>query len=121
MNYAEVFSKLTYELAIITFLKKDGEVRVMLGTRNLNTISLVHGFMGPVLDSRDKRCNIHNGNMAVIDMTIREPRQFSIDRLVNIMYLGEINTIDEYNNALKHYEYYKAEYDKTLPEEGGAE
>lgn len=114
MNYAEVFSKLTYELAIITFIKKDGDIRVMLGTRNLNTISLIHGFMGPVLDSRDKRCNIHNGNLAVIDMTVREPRQFSIDRLVNIEYLGIIDTLDQYNIALEKYNSWKKMYEENL-------
>ena len=57
-NYAEVFSKLTYELAFIVFLKKDGTVRLMLGTRNLNTVSLEYGFQGKALGGHDNRCNI---------------------------------------------------------------
>lgn len=116
MTYPEIFSKLTYETAIIIFLKKNGEIRTMLGTRNLNTVSLEYGFQGQVLGGHDRRCNISNGNIAVYDMIVGDARSFNIERLVDIQFLGVLNTKDEYNAALKKYVDFKTEYDKTKPQ-----
>ena len=91
-SYPEVFSKLTYETALVTFLKKDGTIRVMLCTRNLDTISIKYGFQGAALGGHDNRCNINNGNLAVYDLILGDARSFNIDRLVDIQY-GGISTI----------------------------
>lgn len=115
MRYPEVFSKLNYETAVITFLKKNGEVRIMLGTRNLNTISLIHGFQGQVLGGHDNRCNINNGNLAVYDMVIGDARCFHIDRLLDIQYAGIITTEEEYHKVLDGFVKYKEEYEKSKP------
>lgn len=115
MNYAEVFSKLTYETAAIVFLKKDGTVRIMLGTRNLNTVNLLYGFQGQVLGGHDNRCNIKNGNLAVYDMIVGDARSFNIDRLLDIQYAGVINTKEEYDNVLANFIKFKEEYEKTKP------
>ena len=116
-SYAEVFSKLTYELAFIVFLKKDGTVRLMLGTRNLNTVSLEYGFQGKALGGHDNRCNINNGNVAVFDMVLGEARSFSIDRLVDIQYCGVVSTKEELDEAARKFMEFKAEYEKTKPME----
>lgn len=117
MQYAEVFSRLTYETAFLVFLKKDGSVRLMLATRNLNTVSLMHGFQGRALGGHDNRCNIKNGNLAVIDLALGEARSFHIDRLVDIQYQGVITTLDELNNAAAKFMQFKEEYEKTKPME----
>ena len=116
-NYAEVFSKLTYELAFIVFLKKDGTVRLMLGTRNLNTVSLEYGFQGKALGGHDNRCNINNGNVAVFDMVLGEARSFSIDRLVDIQYHGVVSTKEELDIVAQKFLEFKEEYEKTKPME----
>lgn len=115
MTYPEVFSRLTYETAAIVFMKKDGTVRIMLGTRNLNTVELIHGFQGNVLGGHDKRCNIHNGNVAVFDMIVGDARSFSIDRLLDIQFAGIIETKEQYEEVLARYVKYKEEYEKTKP------
>ena len=114
MEYAEVFSKLSYETAILTFIKKDGSIRFMLGTRNLKTVSLQWGFQGQKLGGHDKRCNIQNGNVAVFDMIIGESRSFGIDRLMNIEYLGEIETVEQLNKAVEDFVKYRDKCEETL-------
>ena len=115
MTYAEVFSKLTYETAAIVFLKKDGTVRLMLGTRNLNTVSILYGFKGQELGGRDNRCNINNGNVAVFDMILGEARQFSIDRLLSIQFAGVISTKEEYDAVLDKFVKFKEDYEASNP------
>lgn len=93
-KYSEVFLRLTYETAIVTFIKKDGTVRIMLCTRNLKTASLVNNYAAEKLGAHDKRCSIANGNVAVIDLELGEARSFGIDRVSDIRYLGEVTAQD---------------------------
>lgn len=115
MTYPEVYSKLCYETALIVFLKKNGEVRIMLGTRNLNTVSLLYGFQGNVLGGHDNRCHINNGNVAVFDMIAGDARSFNIERLLDIQWAGVINTKEEYDAVLNNFVKFKEEYEKTKP------
>lgn len=115
MDYAEVFRNLTYQTAIIIFIKKNGEIRVMLGTRNLKTVELEYGFKGMELGGHDKRCNINNGNVAVYDMIVGEARSFSINRLVSIQYVGEITDTDTLNKVVEEYIKFKNDYEATKP------
>lgn len=115
MTYPEVYSRLTFETAVIVFLKKNGEIRIMLGTRNLNTVSLLYGFQGQVLGGHDTRCNINNGNIAVFDMIIGDARSFNIDRLLDIQFAGVINTKEEYDAVLEKFKAFKDEYEKSKP------
>jgi hypothetical protein len=115
MDYAEVFRRLSYETAVVTFLKKDGTVRIMLGTRNLNTVSLVYGFQGPVLGGHDKRCNINNGNVAIFDLAIGDARTFSISRVLDIQWAGMVDTKEKYDEVFQNYLRYKEEYEKNKP------
>lgn len=115
MEYAEVFSKLTYETAFIIFLKKDGTVRLMLGTRNLSTVGIKYGFQGRALGGHDNRCNINNGNVAVFDLALGEARSFHIDRLVGIEYHGIIETEQQLDELAEKFTQFKEEYEKTQP------
>ena len=114
-NYPEVYSKLLYETALIVFLKKNGEVRIMLGTRNLNTVNLSFGWQANELNMQDGRCNINNGNIAVIDMIIGEGRSFNIERVLDIQYAGVITTKEQLDNVVKQFVAFKEEYEKTKP------
>lgn len=114
-SYPEVFSKLIYESAYLIFLKRDGSVRLMLGTRNLNTVSLRWGFQGKALGGHDNRCNINNGNVAVFDLLLGEARSFNIDRLVDVQYMGVIDNEDKLNEVADKFMKFKEEYEKTQP------
>lgn len=116
-SYTDVFSHLTYETACIVFMKKDGTVRLMLGTRNLHTIELQYGYKGDELGGHDKRCSINNSNLAVFDTVIGEARQFSIDRLIDIHYFGVIETIADLNEAAERFMEFKRKYEETQPKE----
>lgn len=119
--YGDMFMRLQYEVATVVFTKKNGEIRVMLCTRNLKTAELIHGNLGGLLNGHDKRCNIHNGNISVIDMLKGEPRSFNIDRVLNVNFYGCIDTMEDYTKAYKCnklYEKYledcKNEYKESL-------
>ena len=113
MGYAYIYNRLNYELGVITFFKKNGDIRIMLGTRNMNTISIKYGFQGKALGGHDNRCNISNGNIAVFDMVIGEARSFSVDRLCGeIHWFGEVTTEDEYNKVFEQYIEYKERYEE---------
>ena len=94
MTYPEVFSRLTFETAIVTFIKKNGEVRVMLCTRN--------------------RCNINNGNIAVIDLIIGEARSFSITRLVDVQWCGVVGNESDMDVLIEKFSKYRKEYEKNF-------
>lgn len=116
MTYPEVYGRLNFELAVITFFKKDGTIRLMLGTRNLSTVKILYGFQGGALGGHDKRCNISNGNIAVFDMAIGEARSFHIDRLIDIKWLGVVSSKEQYDKLFDQYIKYKEQYEgsKTI-------
>lgn len=117
MTYADMFSKLTYETAILVFMKKNGDVRLMLGTRNLNTVALKYGFQGNVLGGHDNRCNIKNGNVAVYDILLGDARSFHIDRLVASEFLGEVKTMEQLEECAEKFLNFKEQYEKSQPTE----
>lgn len=107
LTYAEMFQKLSYETAIVTFIKRDGSLRFMLCTRNLKTVAIRYGFQGNKLGAHDRRCSIKNGNVAVMDIMLGDSRSFSMDRLCETVFLGEITTEEELNKAIDQYTEYK--------------
>lgn len=113
ISYPELFSKLTYETALVTFLKKDGTIRVMLCTRNLDTISLNFGFQGHALGGHDNRCNIKNGNMAVFDLIIGEARSFSTSRLIDVIFSGIITNKEDLDKCIESYKEFKEKYEAS--------
>ena len=117
MTYPEVYSRLCYETAFVVFLKKDGTIRLMLCTRNLNTVSLQYGFQGKALGGHDNRCNISNGNIGVFDLALGEARSFNIDRLVKIEFKGIVSTAEQLEEVTGEFLEFKAEYEKSQPME----
>lgn len=117
MTYPEVYSRLCYETAFVVFLKKDGTIRLMLCTRNLNTVDLQYGFQGKALGGHDNRCNISNGNIAVFDLALGEARSFNIDRLVEIEFKGIVSTAEQLEEVTGEFLKFKAEYEKSQPME----
>ena len=95
VTYKNMFIELQWNAYIIQFTKKNGENRIMLATRNLDICKLKYGVLNAVLNAalykRDERCDITNGNIAVIDLEIGEPRQFSITSLISVIRLADID------------------------------
>ncbi len=116
MQYGETFLRLTHETATVVFLKVNGDVRVMLATRNVATADINHENLGGVLAGHDKRCNIKNGNLAVIDLLLGETRSFNIERLVSIEYHGVIETAEKMQEVYEQFKRFKAEYELTQPQ-----
>ena len=112
MDYGELFTRLSYETALVAFFKKDGSVRLMLGTRNIKTAALEHGNLGGLLDGHDKRCNIKNGNLAVVDLVLGECRSFNVGRLINVHWFGEVNTQERFDEVLKEFRILKDKFDE---------
>lgn len=110
-RYEDVFTLLDNGAAILIFLKANGDVRVMLGTRSLSIASLVMPNPGFMLQSHDKRCNRGNGNISLIDLEISEPRSFNIERLVYCSKVSISNTV-EFNEALNKIKLAREEYYK---------
>lgn len=110
MDYATIYSRLTYETAGVIFMKKNGEIRLMLCTRNLKTVEIAYGFKGTELGGHDRRCNINNGNIAVIDMYLGEARSFNVERLVDIEFYGEIKTKEQLDEISEQFSEFSKKY-----------
>lgn len=113
MNYGETYTRLSYETALIAFFKVDGSVRILLGTRNVKTGALAHGNLGGLLNGHDNRCNIKNGNLAVIDMALGECRAFNIGRAIKVHYFGEVTTQERLDEVYKEYRDIKHEFEEA--------
>lgn len=120
LNYAEVINDLSLEVGCIIFFKKNGDLRLMLATRDLQTL----GLLGDTDDDTalielkkvEARSNIKNGNVPVVDLEIEEGRAFNIQRVVKIEYLGRAETKEELESIKKEYEKIKAHYMVALSE-----
>lgn len=112
-SYSEVYNRLSTETCVVVFKKKDDTIRVMLATRNLITSGLDYGLLKGLLDGHDKRCNIRNGNVGVIDLTIGEGRAFNIDRVVDILWLGDIRTKEELEAAFDKFMEIKSAHERV--------
>lgn len=114
ISYSELYLRLCYETAIVRFMKKNGDVRIMLATRNIETASLLYDFLGGQLAGHDKRCNIKNKNMAVIDLEIGEARSFSVERLIDVEFCGEVNTKDDIEKVFEHFMVEQKQFNESL-------
>lgn len=118
-RYKEIYGKLTFETATVIFVKNNGEIRCMLATRNLDTAGIAWGMLNTKLIGHDKRCNINNGNISVIDLEIGEPRSFNVERLVSIYYHGEILDSEGLEGVMGMHKEFKDKYNAEKPRQVG--
>ena len=119
MEYTEAYRRLSFEVLTVSFIKRDGSIRNMLCTRNLSVSSLIHQDLSRMLSGHDNRCNIKNGNMAVIDLEIGESRSFSVGRVIYEDWHGEVETLEELRDIMvKHQERLDSGYFDNLSTSG---
>lgn len=114
-DYGNTYGRLLSEAAVVIFEKKDGNIRVMLSTRNADIATLMwpDNNLEYLLAGFDRRCNRSNGNLAVIDVILGDCRSFNINRVIGIKWLGEI-TRDTLEDALAEYENIEKELSEGL-------
>lgn len=114
-DYGNTYGRLLSEAAVIIFEKKDGTIRVMLSTRNIDIANLMwpDNNLEYLLAGFDRRCNRSNGNLAVIDVILGDCRSFNINRVIGIKWLGEV-TRDTLDAALAEYELIDTELTNSL-------
>lgn len=110
MNYSDIYNELTYNMGIVIFAKKDGTIRVMVCTRDLDIAKINYGWISGELNKMNSRCNIDNKNLAVIDLSIGEGRCFNTDRLIYFKSLGKVTTLEQFNELMGVYLKFAQEY-----------
>lgn len=110
-DYPEIYRRLMQETAILKFIKADGTNRIMLATRNTVTSELMGDNLIGLLGGYDKRCNRHNGNIAVIDLALVTCRSFNIERLVDVKWCGVVETEESLSEAIESYREYVKSFD----------
>lgn len=109
MDYNFIFNKLNYDVAFLIFFKRDGSVRLMLGTRNIRIAEWLYPNKIISLSRHDSRCHKDNGNIALIDLELAESRSFNIDRLLDIKFYT-INNREELDLVLNKFKDFKVKY-----------
>lgn len=113
-DYSKIYLELQTTVGLFIFFKKNGELRVMLGTRSLDIARIQYGWISGELGKMDNRCNISNGNLGLIDLSIGEGRCFNINRLSYYKNLGTVSTEEEYNNMITLFNRYNEEYKRNM-------
>ena len=116
MKYEDLYSRLCNNAMIVVFLKKNAELRVMLCTRDLMKATVSTQKPGMLLQAHDRICNMSNGNIAVIDLELGEPRSFNIERVV-VAQETDVSTQEAWEKSLRDLynvrEHYKEKYQKV--------
>ena len=114
--YQDTYRRMFEETAVVVFIKANGKFRVMLATRNMDTVRLLkHNdvLAGAQMRGHDNRCNINNGNMSVIDLEIGEGRSFNVDRLIKLHWFGVIDTEEKAENCLEQFKEFSKRYNEA--------
>ena len=109
-EYVQMMHDLTYNLMLIIFVKKNGEERVMLATRNRDIYRMEYGDTYNAMNGMDNKCSIQNGNIACIDMVIGEARMFNMYRVLQSYIIGEPKNNAEYSAMFDRFMTFKEKY-----------
>lgn len=102
-DYIQIRELLNTYTGVFWFQKKNGEKRVLIGTRNEDTIESLSGqYLRKVLEGHDRRNTFQTGTISLIDLSIFEPRSIPINRLYGIKWFGALTRF----NCDEAYQYY---------------
>lgn len=91
--YNSIYGDLEDGVCLEVFLKKNGDIRVMLCTRDIITSEQwLKDSLAGKLNHHSQRCNIHNGNISVIDLLLGDVRSFNVDRLIKHLDLSQYDS-----------------------------
>ncbi len=124
-NFSEVSYRLSEEVAIVVFRKKDKSIRTLLCTRCmhiLNSMTENGTYMCAKINGRDnilvgnktdKDGNVTpNRNIAAIDLIIEDVRCFNIDKVIEIKWLGAPQNKEQEGYCMQWFALFKQYYDK---------
>ena len=113
-TYIEVYNRLNTGVAVVVFFKANGDLRVMLATRNMMFITMAGATDAlALLASRERKCTIDNLSIAVVDVVLGEVRAFKVGRL--IAFCGvTIRTQEDLEAAVKSAVELKKRCDKLI-------
>jgi hypothetical protein len=93
VDYNELKLNLGIYSAVILFQKKDKSKRVMLCTRNYNTVKDLFAVkMEGALIGHDKRHTQKTNTLAVIDLAVGEARAVTVNKILGIVWCGILNS-----------------------------
>lgn len=107
MKFSEIYQKLCLGVCPIIFTKANGEMRIMLATKNEGIPMIATGKPVPSRYIKESR---ETGTIAVIDLEKMERRSFCVERLMCIEDYGQINTSIAYNKVLNDFIKFKKKY-----------
>ena len=114
--YDNLYSNLLTNTKIIVFIKKDNNFRVMLCTKNNDTINLACGIGSLDANSRivakESSKNRLNGYLSVFDLEACDSRLVNTNKVVETYNLDTVDTADELNKAFELLHELKQKYDK---------
>jgi len=114
MKHVDAYVSITDNICVVTFVKKNGDVRCMLATRDTDISNKLCGYFVGSLGSRDRR-NINNPNtLAVIDLEIGEIRSLVTDRILVLSVLDSPKSSDEFSKLLSSFDIFKSKYMETI-------
>lgn len=115
-TYPDLYNRLNLETLILIFYKGNGEIRVMLGTRNNITLDIAGNDLNYELHGIDNRCSINNGNIGVIDLELGEARSFKPERTVQVYSVGIVDTPELLKTTLEKFKEFKEQYKMAIKE-----
>ena len=110
MEKGRMYSELSLGVCAVTFIKKNGESRCMLCTRNVKIAGRVVGYMKSGLDGVDRRNSKNPSTVGVIDLEIGEIRNINMDTVVNFKIYDGVNDYESFKKAFEDFTEYKENY-----------
>lgn len=114
MERGRMYSELSLSVCAVTFIKKNGESRCMLCTRNIKIAGRVVGYMKGSLDGVDRRNSKNPSTVGVIDLEIGEIRNINMSTVVNFKVYDNVNDYEGFTKALDDFTNYKENYYNSI-------
>lgn len=90
-NYNEVNKNLLEQVAVVTFLKKNHDVRVMVCSADLiSIIRMYNAHYSNEMQWRASKCNEENGLIAVVDLEKMDVRTINVNTMGHLEYKGRM-------------------------------
>lgn len=113
-TYQELLEITNTGLACVVFVKKKGEIRYMLCTRNLDFSNAFIGYYGSKLGMFDAKYTYDNNNFPVIDLVVQDVRTVAVNRMLYAQPLALPKTREQLNTMLNHFEVFKEKCMQTI-------